>query len=126
LAAALAMAPIVAFEDPPGAPIQPSPEPKADVVGGGEPVSTGAGGAPAEEAAPWPSTADESAFLGQRETAPVGAPAAGEPVPEKLPSLDELVRRVPPNVRELLDDMFRAQFSTVRRLAAEKITVRDR
>jgi hypothetical protein len=42
----------------------------------------------------------------------VAAKAAG---PEKLPALDELVARVPANVAELLDDLFRAKFTAVRR-----------
>jgi hypothetical protein len=34
---------------------------------------------------------------------------------EKLPALDELVARVPANVAALLDDLFRAKFTAVRR-----------
>jgi hypothetical protein len=33
----------------------------------------------------------------------------------KLPPLDELVGRVPAGVREILDNLFRAKFTSVRR-----------
>jgi hypothetical protein len=38
---------------------------------------------------------------------------------ERLPALDEVVARVPAPVLALLDDLFRAKFTTVRRYAAE-------
>ena len=38
---------------------------------------------------------------------------------EKLPSLDETVGRVPAPVLALLDDLFRAKFTSVRRYSAE-------
>jgi hypothetical protein len=63
----------------------------------------------------------ESAFRAE-------ARARGEPVvPVKaqeaeavesgpLPPLDELVKRIPPEVREVLDELFRAKFVTVKRV----------
>jgi hypothetical protein len=33
-----------------------------------------------------------------------------------LPPLDELVKRIPPEVRETLEDLFRARFVTVKRV----------
>lgn len=40
-------------------------------------------------------------------------------VGENLPSLDDVVRRVPAPVLALIDDLFRAKFTTVRRYSAE-------
>jgi hypothetical protein len=36
---------------------------------------------------------------------------------DKLPALDELVSRVPPQILGLLDDLFRAKFTGVRKFA---------
>jgi hypothetical protein len=36
-------------------------------------------------------------------------------VSEKLPPVDELVARIPADVRGLLDDLFRVKFNSVRR-----------
>ncbi len=38
-----------------------------------------------------------------------------------LPALDELVSRVPAEVRELLDELFRARFTAVRRMPARAL-----
>jgi hypothetical protein len=72
-----------------------------------------------EEPAPWPSEAEESAFLARSESAAVAAPAveaivsdAGPP----LPALDLLVERIPAEVRAALDEHFRAKFTSVRRI----------
>ena len=70
----------------------------------------------------WPDEAAEGAFLSEaRERGePVAATAAAEVVEEvetkSLPPLDELVKRLSPEVRETLDDLFRAKFITVRRV----------
>jgi hypothetical protein len=63
-----------------------------------------------------------AAFLSEGSTA---APAP-EPVREAprtagagLPGLDEVLARVPPDVLGILDDLFRAKFTTVRRYDAE-------
>lgn len=76
----------------------------------------------------WPSAADEAAFLGQGGQAHAEAGRAqmdpvangSEPPEERTPSLDELVARVPADVREMLDDLFRAKFTAVRRIPPEK------
>jgi hypothetical protein len=48
------------------------------------------------------------------------APRATVPVVgETLPALDDLVARVPPAVRGLLDDLFRAKFTSVRRVTPD-------
>ena len=38
-----------------------------------------------------------------------------------LPALDELVQRLSPETRELLDDLFRAKFVTVRRVPKQAL-----
>ncbi len=74
----------------------------------------------------WPDETAEAAFLaGSRggvapvSTAPEPATAEKdnkEEVTKKLPGLDELVKRIPEETRELLDELFRAKFTTVRRV----------
>lgn len=71
--------------------------------------------APIDEAA-------ESAFLAEaRERGEVvPKPSAVEPVeeadPKSLPKLEELVDRIPSDVREILEDLFRARFVSVKRI----------
>lgn len=80
--------------------------------------------APAEgEPAPWPGAADEAAFLAQgREAGEAAeAPESAPPAPERLPSLEEMIARVPKQVRELMDDLFRARFTSVRRVSDKDI-----
>lgn len=93
-----------------------TPEPDA-----GEAVAA----APAVEAssANWPDESSESAFLAEArdrgETVLVKAPetdVADESDAKALPPLNELVERIPPGVREVLDDLFRARFVAVRRV----------
>ncbi|MEO7600549.1 MAG: hypothetical protein ABIV50_16575 [Opitutus sp.] len=70
----------------------------------------------------WPDDAAEASFLsGSRESGTVpSAPALAEAVPaiasKPLPRLDELVERIPTESRELLEELFRAKFTTVRRV----------
>jgi hypothetical protein len=45
----------------------------------------------------------------------VSVPVIGD----RLPALEELVARVPPSVLAALDDLFRAKFTGVRRVAAQ-------
>lgn len=65
--------------------------------------------------------AAESAFLAEaRERGEVISPkkAAEEGVetdPKTLPPLNELVEKIPTEVREVLEDLFRAKFVTVKR-----------
>jgi hypothetical protein len=68
----------------------------------------------------WPDDGEEAAFLSeargqvQVELAPRQAASPAE----KLPHVDELVARIPPEVLGLLDDLFRAKFTTVRKFSA--------
>ena len=65
------------------------------------------------------------AELRERGEVPVrraAAPARDEAMVH-LPPLDELVKRIPPQVREALDDLFRARFTGVRRVPAEALKV---
>jgi hypothetical protein len=71
----------------------------------------------------WPDEAAETSYLaGARERGeplPKAEPAAegaDDTDPKSLPDLDELVQRIPPEVREVLDDLFRAKFTKVRRI----------
>jgi hypothetical protein len=82
-------------------------------------------GAPVDDGAPvGPSEGEESAFLAeQREqgyAAPTPAaakPAAPDPDEKApLPPLEDLVNRIPAQTRELMDELFRAKFVTVKRV----------
>ena len=71
----------------------------------------------------WPDEAAESVFLAesraQRGTAPseLSTPVLDEEVNAKpLPSLDALVEKIPAESRELLDELFRAKFTKVKRV----------
>jgi len=81
-----------------------------------------AAGTPPSEAPPWPAASDEEAFLAEGRAAGDPVPPAFPPPGEEsrvggdLPPLDELVGRIPPAVREALDDLFRAKFTGVRRV----------
>jgi hypothetical protein len=68
----------------------------------------------------WPDDAQESAFLSEslargEAPAPASSRAALPVIGDKLPSLEELVAQVPPGVTALLDDLFRAKFTGVRK-----------
>lgn len=85
----------------------------------------------ADEAAPeWPDEATESAIRAEvRDRGENLAPSAPAPASEEpevtdtkaLPPLDELVKRIPPAVRESLEDLFRARFVTVKRVPARAL-----
>jgi hypothetical protein len=71
----------------------------------------------------WPDAAAESAFLAEaksRGELPAPKPAAAEEIEEAeagpLPPIDKMVERIPPPVREMLDDLFRARFVRVARI----------
>ena len=86
-------------------------------------------GVPAEDGAPvGPSESEEAAFLSeQREAGFVSSPrhaATNDTVAEEnepLPPLDDLVQRLSPATRQLLDDLFRAKFITVKRVPASAL-----
>ena len=72
-----------------------------------------------------PSEAEEAVMLANRnngtasqDTVPagLGLVAEVEETPAKLPPLDDLVQRIPPGVRELMDELFRAKFVRVQRV----------
>jgi hypothetical protein len=77
---------------------------------------------PAAEAPPWPGDSDEASFLAEArargEPPALPTAAAEETAPAgDLPPLDQLVARVPAEVREALDDLFRAKFTRVQRVS---------
>ena len=106
------------------------------------PAAGEGGGSEDESARVWPGESDEAAYLAAAgenadssapEFSPDGVPgpasaergsgrkpAAGEgPGEAELPPLEELVERVPAEVRAALDDLFRAKFIAVRRLSRQ-------
>jgi hypothetical protein len=106
-------------------------EPEEDEGGTASPGALGNGTISAEEDAPvGPTSADEAAFLAQERAAETTAsrpPAAArlevssESDDAPLPSLEDLVKRIPVPTRQLLDDLFRARFVTVRRVPKEAL-----
>ena len=102
----------------------PAAAPAAGAEAGPLPLAAERPGAEEEGTVTWPDEVAESSFLAD-------ARARGEPVavtpktaPDdaeerdrtELPSLDDLVQRIPAEVRETLDDLFRARFVTVKRV----------
>lgn len=87
-------------------------------------ASESAGLPPAGDDEPpnWPDETAEAAFLADARAQGVSVAAAsddGDGEPAKtgaLPALEELVQRVPAEVREALDELFRARFVTVKRV----------
>jgi hypothetical protein len=74
-------------------------------------------------ASAWPDEGAESAFIAEarQRGEPVKATAATIEVMEEkdtkaLPTLSELVKRLSPEVRETLDELFRAKFTAVRKV----------
>jgi hypothetical protein len=68
-----------------------------------------------------PSSEEEAAFLAQEREMGVVTPALmhEESLPEEkadLPPMEDLVKRIPAPVRAALDELFRANFVTVKRL----------
>lgn len=92
------------------------------------PASQAAPAAPEQRAASedinvWPTPEEEAAFLA--ESAGRGEPVRPlardvveetEDTTKPLPKLDELVAQIPSNVRDTLEELFRAKFVTVRRV----------
>lgn len=72
----------------------------------------------------WPDENAEAAYLGEAKArgealAPAAAAEAGEESSETnaaLPSVDALKQRIPANVLEAVDDLFRAKFTKVTRV----------
>jgi hypothetical protein len=87
------------------------------------PAALAAGMPPADESAPMgPSADEEAAFLSaEREngtsTAVLPVPAAMvEDEKGELPPMEDLVKRIPAQARDLMEDLFRARFVTVKRI----------
>jgi hypothetical protein len=101
---------------PPRAPAPPSTEvpPLGESASSGEPDPA------------WPDESAEAQFLAEARERGEPLPAAATPVAEPeaaepdsagpAPELDALVARLPPAVRETLDELFRARFVRVTRL----------
>jgi len=74
----------------------------------------------------WPDEQAEAAYLSEASTRDEpGTPepatlAAQPPVDRALPDLESLVAKVPPELAALLDNLFRARFTAVRRLVPER------
>ncbi len=82
------------------------------------------------ETGAWTDEAAEIAFLSEaRERGEPVPPAAPEVAEEagagSLPPLDELVQRIPADVRGLLDDLFRAKFTAVKRVPSKALKEQD-
>jgi hypothetical protein len=99
---------------------EPEPEPEAALA---VPAVVATGSNAPEDTNVWPDEAAEAAFLAEARdrgepvrTAPASVATAEENGTKELPRLDDLVKRIPPEARELLDDLFRARFTAVRRV----------
>ena len=87
----------------------------------GEAATEAVAGALENGANVWPDENAEAVFRAEaRERGEPVVTAAVEAIEEtdtkNLPPLDELVKRLSPEVRETLDDLFRARFIAVRRV----------
>jgi hypothetical protein len=77
--------------------------------------------------APWPGMADEASFLSEQRLQGVVPPSATAGLASEgtdlspLPSLNELVQRIPAEARAALDDLFRAKFTGVRRVSKKSL-----
>ena len=78
---------------------------------------------PGEESpAPWPSPAEEAAFLGGPPAAVLPTPLPAVPVPARAtPPLEELIQRLPAELRGTLEELFRARYTAVRRIPPEAL-----
>ncbi len=101
--------------------------------GAGVPANS-ANGADVEEAVEggknegWPDEAAETAFRAEAKERgepemPVMAPveATEETDTKGLPALEELVKKIPAESRELMDELFRAKFTGVKRVPAKAL-----
>lgn len=74
-----------------------------------------------------PDEAEEGAMIEELRTRGEALPVRPPAEPDDngaraaLPALDELVARVPPGVREVLDELFRARFTAVRKVPARAL-----
>jgi hypothetical protein len=113
----------------PNPPAAPADSASADDVESGEPADSAEAAELAtpvagdEEGPATPSEADEAAFLAEaRDRGERVRPVTRETIEEveektaTLPKLDDLVNRIPADVRDTLDELFRARFVAVRRV----------
>ncbi len=124
---AAAVAPSVDTKAVVSAPVAPAETVEPEAVSA-EPSATGSlpptTSAPASpEETGWPDAAAESAFLAEarsRGELPAPKPTAAEEPEEAetgpLPPVEKMLERIPPPVREMLDDLFRARFVRVTRI----------
>jgi hypothetical protein len=81
-------------------------------------------GTPVDEGAPvGPSESEEGSFLAEQRSAaiPESQPAVRRTAPDEesgppLPALDKLVERIPAATRDVMEELFRARFVTVKRI----------
>jgi hypothetical protein len=83
-------------------------------------------GEPAPDAPVGPSSEEEAAFLAQEREMGNVTPALMhvEKPPEErgeLPPMEDLVKRIPLPTRDLLEELFRAKFVTVKRISASAL-----
>lgn len=83
-----------------------------------------------EDAPAGPSAAEEATLLsatdlrgagGETLPAGIGLVAEAEDSGRTLPALDDLVQRIPSNVRAVMDDLFRAKFVRVQRVPKQAL-----
>ena len=93
-----------------------------------EPAEEAVAATPEAGASAWPDEAAETAFRaeaierGEPDTIVATATEATEETDTKgLPALEELVKRISPEARELLDELFRAKFTSVKRVPAKAL-----
>lgn len=92
------------------------------------PATEAAAAAPENGANAWPDDAAETAFRseaierGEPEVIAATAIEATEETDTKgLPALEELMKKIPSESRELLDELFRAKFTGVKRVPAKAL-----
>jgi hypothetical protein len=74
------------------------------------------------EAPVGPSAEEEAAFIaeerenGYAPAAATSGPGGDEAEAGELPPLEDLVKRIPPATRDVMEELFRAKFVTVRRI----------
>jgi hypothetical protein len=103
--------------------LQPAPAIPAEDAGESVAAIVSAADGDDGSSASWPDESAESAFLAEaRERGePVVVAKAKEDVADEtdskaLPPLNDLVQRIPAEVREVLEDLFRARFVSVKRI----------
>ena len=92
------------------------------------PATESTAAAPENNANAWPDDAAETAFRaeaierGEPDTIAATATEATEETDTKgLPALEDLVKKIPAESRELLDELFRAKFTGVQRVPAKAL-----